>query len=345
MKDIKNQKILYLIFLFILLTISLKAEDINDLYKKGEEAKKNKKYKEAIEFYSEAIKLDNKWSNLYTGRGFAYKELNLYDEAIKDFTKAIELSPDWSSPYYDRGITYLNKKMDDEAIKDFTKAIELSPDWSSPYNYRGKIHINKKMYDKAIEDFTKAIKLAPKWSDSYYNRGLIYQNLEKHNSAIEDFTKAIKYSPEWRSIYFGRGCSYYCESMFKEALADFKKAINLDNNDGYAYFFQFIISKKISDTQFNNSYKNLINKKKYFKEKDWEFTIAEFITDNINVNEILLKAGNDNEKLCEAYCYIGYKFLFNGDKTNAKSYFEKCIKTEVDYYFEYKFSNNELTRL
>jgi len=49
-------------------------------------------YKSAIKFYSQAIKLDERFIPAYIGRGDMKSALELYDEAIVDFEKAIELA-------------------------------------------------------------------------------------------------------------------------------------------------------------------------------------------------------------------------------------------------------------
>jgi lipoprotein NlpI len=58
-----------------------------------------------------------------------------------------------------------------------------------------------------------------------------------------------------------------------------------------------------------------------------------------------LYKGISKELLCEAYTYIGFKYLSNNNKDKAKEYFKKSIKTDIHYFIEYSFSKEELENL
>jgi tetratricopeptide (TPR) repeat protein len=59
--------------------------------------------KKAIEYLSNAIKLQPDYPQAYYNRGNAYYGLGQYQRAIKDYTVAIRLKPNDIDAYYNRG--------------------------------------------------------------------------------------------------------------------------------------------------------------------------------------------------------------------------------------------------
>jgi tetratricopeptide (TPR) repeat protein len=66
------------------------------LKQSGNEAFNLKKFKEAIEFYSQAIELDPNNHILFSNRSTCYTSLGRYDEALKDAEVIIQLNPNWA---------------------------------------------------------------------------------------------------------------------------------------------------------------------------------------------------------------------------------------------------------
>ena len=79
---------------------------------------------EAIQVFTESIRLNPLNASTYLNRGMAYERINNMQQAIADYSKAIELAPDYAKAYYVRGtlLWYLD---DDTSIGDMMKAAEL----------------------------------------------------------------------------------------------------------------------------------------------------------------------------------------------------------------------------
>ncbi len=128
---------------------------------------------------------------------------------------------------------------------------------------------------------------------------------------------------------------------------DFNYNVTIKNKpkENYYYFYHLISSYKNYDiNKFKYSLQELIKQKDTFLDNEWEYSIAQYLTDNIKTEDLITLANENNEKLCEAYCYIGYKNLFNNDLNNANIYFEKCLKTEEIDQLEYLLAKNELKK-
>ncbi|MGC8662415.1 MAG: AAA family ATPase [Candidatus Micrarchaeia archaeon] len=71
-----------------------------ELYQKAGEMFEANKFEEAIDFYTQAIKLDPNYSSAYFNRALSYAILSKYDEAIRDIDYVFKLEPDsYDAPY------------------------------------------------------------------------------------------------------------------------------------------------------------------------------------------------------------------------------------------------------
>nr|DBA25747.1 TPA: hypothetical protein GDO54_010097 [Pyxicephalus adspersus] len=79
----------------------------------------------------------------YNNRGqIKYFRVDFY-EAMDDYTEAIKVSPNFEVPYYNRGLVLYRLGFFDEAIKDFQKVLELNPQFED-----AKISIKQSMLDR-----------------------------------------------------------------------------------------------------------------------------------------------------------------------------------------------------
>jgi len=113
-----------------------KVDDAQRLHEKGQEALQQNRLAEAIELFSQAIKLHPKLEASYYKRGVCRLTLVSKDqsknprldlqEAIQDFTQSIALWPLNYDSFYNRGICHSTLAMYREAVKDFQAALRSS---------------------------------------------------------------------------------------------------------------------------------------------------------------------------------------------------------------------------
>src|SRR5262249_12883234 len=63
-----------------------------------------RKFRDAEQGFSRAIKVDPKFEPAYFGRALAHRRLDEIDEAIADYTTALALKPDRADAHYNRGL-------------------------------------------------------------------------------------------------------------------------------------------------------------------------------------------------------------------------------------------------
>ena len=194
------------------------------------------KYREAIPYYDQAIRLEPDYAKAYNNRCAAYSKLGNYDQAIYDCTRAIEIDPRYASAYSNRGNAYGHKGRYGDALSDHSRAIAIKPDYADAYYNRGLEYKRKGEYDRALSDYTRAIEIDPKHAFAYGDRGTVYKERGQHDQAVSDYSRAIAINPRYALPHINRGNIYKEKGRYDQAISDYTAAIGINPRDGIPYY-------------------------------------------------------------------------------------------------------------
>ena len=134
--------------------------DAQDYLQRGIETHQNDNLDDAIEYYTEVIRLDPAdtavVSMAYYNRGVAYDGKNEVDLAIRDYNQTIQLNPNSADAYNNRGYAYNQKGEIERAIEDYNQAIQLEHNNILFYNNRSMALLRAQEWEKAKSDLTNA---------------------------------------------------------------------------------------------------------------------------------------------------------------------------------------------
>lgn len=137
--------------------------DAQDYLQRGIEAHQNDNRDDAIEYYTEVIRLEptdiSVVSLAHYSRGIAYGEKGEIDLAIEDYNKTIQLNPNFADVYNNRGYAYREKGEFELAVEDYNQAIQLKPDSVLFYNNRSIALLYLQEWEKAKSDLTIAMNM------------------------------------------------------------------------------------------------------------------------------------------------------------------------------------------
>lgn len=176
-----------------------------------------KKWHNEFSLWSDCIeKYPNRIPHPYLGRGLIFQEMKRYREAINDFTQCIRIDSTYLFAYYNRGNVYLDLKNYDLALKDFTKAIEINDKYTNALVNRGIAFMELSKFDNALSDFTLALQVDANQVDALYFRGFCYLKLEKLDSALYDFESYYSLNPNDKEVWS------ILEELRRKKLGEFK---------------------------------------------------------------------------------------------------------------------------
>lgn len=150
-------------------------------------------------------------------KGLDYLWINEYDEAIEAFSEVIKLDPGFAIAYRERGYSRILKMIRDktlkhpdltsEVVEDFDEAIRFDPTDADAYWMRGVVRHDELMDQDiklapherrvvGIRFLTKAIELNPQHVCAYITRGYMYHRDKQKEAAIADCLSACLIDPQ-----------------------------------------------------------------------------------------------------------------------------------------------------
>lgn len=226
-----------------------------------------REYKQAIEFYSEAIQLDENFKDAYNNRGIALYHQGKYFEAINDYSKAIQVDsayidayrnranayiayekwqrglkdmlfvksayPDTAFVYFNLGILYHHLNKNKEALTSLNKAIQLDSLNVESYINRATVYFHLKDWERAKNDLKFVLARDQKQANAYNVMGLIHMEEKQLGSSIEAFNMALELEPNNPFFLNNRGLSFVFLNKMPEAEADINKSIRLKPDNAW----------------------------------------------------------------------------------------------------------------
>lgn len=172
----------------------------------------------SIEFYEQAIVLDPKFAEPYTG--IADANVLLYnfglrpaDEVVpkarQAVNKALQLNPNLPDAYNALSlIQFLSDRDWKAAEQSLKKAIELNPNNANAYLRYGYFLINVGEFDEALTKLEKARELNPLSPIVQSNIGLAYMSARRYPQAIEKLEKVVAENPQFSMAHRFLGTAY-----------------------------------------------------------------------------------------------------------------------------------------
>lgn len=230
--------------------------------------------RDAIDDFTQAIKLRPDIAAGYRFRAMAHAELGNVPRAIADLDQAIRLKPDDIQALLNRGTFFLRQKQYDEALADcnralaidaaradlialrgrvneargasemadadFSAAIEMDPGHAAEYLvWRGDLRLKSDELVAAIDDFDAALRINDANVYALSRRASAHWANHDLDAALRDFTRAVDLDVDWVWVRNGRGLVLHDLGKYDAALADFDKALELDHGHGPTFEYRF----------------------------------------------------------------------------------------------------------
>ncbi|KAM9663182.1 tetratricopeptide repeat protein 31 isoform 3-T3 [Morphnus guianensis] len=91
----------------------------------GNEAAQKGRYAEAVQAFTEAVKLNPREHRLFGNRSYCYEKLQRYEEALRDAQVSLGLQPGWPKGFFRKGKALRGLKRYAEAVSTFEELLRL----------------------------------------------------------------------------------------------------------------------------------------------------------------------------------------------------------------------------
>lgn len=201
-----------------------------ELYQIAENHYIKENYKEALNVFQEALKL-NETNNCLNYIGCCYLELNEYKNAANIFFELSDENPDWERPAFNLGRVYLKSGYFEEALIAFKEAERRNSNDEDVNYYLGVYYRKINDYAKAKEYYEKSLEINYNQAETHNDLGICYVELGMMDKAIKEFDYAYENDNDYFLAKYNKGRVLLRTKNYSEALKEFAIVNRLIPND------------------------------------------------------------------------------------------------------------------
>lgn len=289
--------------LLLLTALAGQAQDATALVKEGLKLKDDKKPREALEKFKQAIAIKPSYSEAHYESGWCYNDLKDYVSAIISLRKARIGWPNIPKVHFELGYAFQKTDKTDSAVICYNRCLELKPDYSLAYKQLGYISYDLEKYEEALNYFSKYESNAKTAITDYlywYRKGFSNNALKNYSDAKTALSKSLEFKTDYINTWLELGFSATRLKLNEDAIGYFQKAMAIDPKNHVCY-------NGIAEVYRDN-------KKDYVEAMSWYYKTLE------------VKA--DERKACYG---IGYCLNSTGKYADAIPYLKKAVAQEPTY--------------
>lgn len=174
--------------------VDLKVMSVAELEKAGDEARTQKNYSLAIDYFQAALKKDRRNANIYNKLGLAQLKDNNLTEARSSFQRASKINPKYAEAINNIGAVEYMRKNYGGAAKYFKKAVALDEAHSTYHVNLGAAWFSQKKFERAISEYVRALEINPEAFNQESKVGIAAQILSPEERAQYSFSLAKAYA-------------------------------------------------------------------------------------------------------------------------------------------------------
>jgi tetratricopeptide (TPR) repeat protein len=158
-----------------------------------------------------------------------------FEEALNFFSAAIEANPDMAPPYRYRGSTYWNLGDCISGLVDEEKALSIDPNYARAWADRGLMNQCLENYVQALQDYQNALSIDPSLAFVHHNLAVYYYKLGDYEKTLEEYSLAVAIDPGRASAWNGKSEALTKLGRFDECIQNSTKALEIDAEEWLAY--------------------------------------------------------------------------------------------------------------
>ena len=221
---------------------------------KAIDCKKNKAYKDALQFLKDADACYPDYAPICFHLSDVYYEMDFEKEAYDYYQNAVSKDSSYKTVYNNRGYLFESKNKLKEGEDEYKKMLELDPQNPDFLIKLGNIHKIRKRWGEALLNYNNALKLNPNKEEALQNIGYIQLSNKNLDNGIENLKKALSLKPDNPFTHSYLGLAYMRKRDYNEAMRETRRAINtgLSALPALRWRLVFIYFKKgLYDRMFN----------------------------------------------------------------------------------------------
>ncbi len=196
------------------------------------------KHKEAIEFYDHALSIRTDQVSFWVGKAWAYRWLENFEESKKNLKKAFEIDPENASAKQLKdqleiaeADAVLWKGDSARAITLYSKILEYDPKNFIARSHQALAYSWVRKYRKALGIYDELLKEHPQDADLLLNRAKTQSWRGRLITAEKSYRKALKFHPLNTDLLYGLAETQSWQGKNQAAVKTYDRALKINEND------------------------------------------------------------------------------------------------------------------
>ncbi|WP_435532756.1 lipoprotein NlpI [Vibrio stylophorae] len=214
------------------------------------------------------------------------------------------------------------------------------------YFRRGLVYDNLGLRDIARVDYEASLNLMPAQPEVYNQLGVYFTQSGEYDMAYQAFSSALELDQSHDFALRNRGIAFYYGKRYQLAEKDLLSHYENNPNDPYRILWLYLNEM---ESQPEQAKANLESRYQAAKKEGWGWYMVEIYRQKQSDDAIikgLISTAPDNralaERLCEAYFYLGKRYLHEGKTQAAFDLFKLAMAANVQDFVEHRYALLEL---
>src|SRR5215469_2674800 len=245
-------------------TCQTSEQQIEESFRSGQAALKQREYAQAIEEFKKVLAIDPTLLEAEVNLGLAYQSLSEYDLAVPHLSKALRERPSLLALNVIVGMDYLKLGSPEKAIPFLQHALKLDPSNRDAHEALSLSYLGQEKYQAAAEEFRQMALLDADQPDALFKLGHEYLDLaarlayrgarlypdsawghrflgdllfqrSRWEEAAQEYYKALAVEPREEGLDTSLGQAFLHGDHFENADSEFHAELRLDSSDQLAW--------------------------------------------------------------------------------------------------------------
>lgn len=247
--------------------------------------------------------------------------------ALEAATKAVDLDPCNPAARVVRASVAERKGDLRRAFDDYTAILAREPRNATILRLRGDLLMNAAEFTAAVADYEAALATGSQDEDLLLNHGGMMQEFGRFREAIADYNRILARDKENLEALVARGYSEFLLADYAAAEPDLATGATLNAN---AAAWTFLARARLGKADAARGFVEATQK---LPRQSWIGLVAQLLEAGAPDERVFAAAGDDPERRCNVFFYLGELALARNDRARAKDMFEKgadaCPKDPV----------------
>ncbi|KAM3296288.1 hypothetical protein ACQJBY_038554 [Aegilops geniculata] len=293
--------------------------------------------RQALDCFTEAVKVDPKNACALTHCGMIYKDEGHLVEAAEAYQKARSADPSYKAAaeflaivLTDLGTSLKLAGNTEDGIQKYCEALEVDSHYAPAYYNLGVVYSEMMQFDVALTCYEKAALERPLYAEAYCNMGVIYKNRGELDAAIACYDRCLTISPNFEIAK--NNMAIALTDLGTKAIVFYELALHFNprcaeacNNLGVIYKDRDNLDKAVE------CYQMALSIKSNFSQSLNNLGVVYTVQGKMDAAASMIeKAILANPTYAEAYNNLGVLYRDAGSITLSVQAYERCLKIDPD---------------